>query len=698
MQPINAINNNPARIKRKVKVRPLPESGVREMGRWIVNHSWDEVYNASTVHEKAECLQSILLEKLNHFLPEKVLKFSSDDQVWVTPEIKEISRKKSREYFKHRKSARWKVLNDLLAEKCEMAKKAYYTNIVNDLKESNPAQWYSKLKRMTSYDDQKSEEIIVAPIAHLSNSEQAEIIAENFSKISNSYEPINPEKIPLVSENNKMMPKLEAFQVCKFLEKMKTNTSTVKDNIPAKILKEFAPELSEPMAHILNSMVESGIYPNCWKLEIVTPVAKKYPPSDLDDLRKISGLKNLSKIAEKMLGQFLITDMAATRDLSQYGNQKKMGVNHYLINMIHEILVSVDSNAKSEKFAVFCSFIDWKQAFDRQCPTLGVNSFVKNCVRNSLIPLLINYFQDRKMVVKWHGALSKLRKINGGGPQGSLWGILEYLSQSNDNTNFIETMKKFKFIDDLSILELINLLSIGLSSCNWKSSVASDIPENGFIIPSENMKSQLYLDKLSEWTKQNKMKLNAKKTCAMIFNFTKDFQFTSRVNIEGEPMAIISETKVLGVVINNKLTWESNTKSLVQKANSRMRLLHKLVEFGVSIKDLLNIYILYIRSILEQSCQVWHSSLTLENFLDLERVQKNALKVILQDNYISYNHALSISGIQTLFERREALCLRFAKSCVKNNLTKHMFPENNSRKAYDVKTRFPEKYKVMTNC
>ena len=91
---------------------------------------------------------------------------------------------------------------------------------------------------------------------------------------------------------------------------------------------------------------------------------------------------------------------------------------------------------------------------------------------------------------------------------------------------------------------------------------------------------------------------------------------------------------------------------------------------------------------------VWHSSLTLENSLDLERVQKNALKVILQDNYISYNHALSISGIQALFERREVLCLRFAQSCVKNNQTKYMFPENKSRKAYDVKTRFSEKYMV----
>ena len=32
MQPIDAINNNPARIKKTVNFRPLPESGVRDMG------------------------------------------------------------------------------------------------------------------------------------------------------------------------------------------------------------------------------------------------------------------------------------------------------------------------------------------------------------------------------------------------------------------------------------------------------------------------------------------------------------------------------------------------------------------------------------------------------------------------------------------------------------------------------------------
>ena len=284
--------------------------------------------------------------------------------------------------------------------------------------------------------------------------------------------------------------------------------------------------------------------------------------------------------------------------------------------------------------------------------------------------------------------------MNGGGAQGSLWGILEYLSQSNDNTKFIDPKKKFKFIDDLSILELINLLSIGLSSYNFKKHIASDLLENGYFVPSENLKAQSYLNKLSEWTRENKMELNSKKTCGMIFNFTKNFQFTSRVKIEGTTIDMIEETKLLGVIINNKLTWDSNTAYIVKKANSRMRLLHKLAEFGVPEQDLLSIYILYFRSILEQSCQVWHSSLTIENSLDLERVQKNAFKIILQEKYFTYNHALSITKFKTLQERRATLCLRFAKSCVKNEQTKHMFPENLNRKSYNINTRQIEKYLV----
>ena len=79
---------------------------------------------------------------------------------------------------------------------------------------------------------------------------------------------------------------------------------------------------------------------------------------------------------------------------------------------------------------------------------------------------------------------------------------------------------------------------------------------------------------------------------------------------------------------------------MVKKAFGRLTMLRKLVCFDVSDQDLVIIYILFIRSVIESNCVVWHSSITEEENDDLERVQKCSLRVILQERYTSYEEAL----------------------------------------------------------
>ena len=69
---------------------------------------------------------------------------------------------------------------------------------------------------------------------------------------------------------------------------------------------------------------------------------------------------------------------------------------------------------------------------------------------------------------------------------------------------------------------------------------------------------------------------------------------------------------------------------------------------------------MFVRSLLENSWTVWHSSLTKENREDIERVQKCAVKIILKDSYTTYENALSRLDLDTLEDRREDLCRRFA--------------------------------------
>ena len=110
---------------------------------------------------------------------------------------------------------------------------------------------------------------------------------------------------------------------------------------------------------------------------------------------------------------------------------------------------------------------------------------------------------------------------------------------------------------------------------------------------------------------------------------------------------------------------------------------------------MVNIYILYIRSILEQSCAIWHSTLTEENRSDLERVQKNALRNILKEKYSSYTEALKTLKLETLNERREKLIIKYGKQCTKLEQTKYLFPLK--KKDHLMKTRTSEPYEEVSS-
>ena len=290
------------------------------------------------------------------------------------------------------------------------------------------------------------------------------------------------------------------------------------------------------------------------------------------------------------------------------------------------------------------------------------------------------------MSVKWN----KPHPLPGGGAQGRQLGQLEYISQSNNNVRFLSDEEKYKFIDDLSVLEMINLVLSGVSSYNFKHHVASNIGIHGQYLPTSNIHSQTYLDKISQWTEDNQMVLNAAKTKYMVINFTKKYQFSTRLSLHDVLLDEVEECKLLGLTINNQLSWQKNTESIVKKANTRMIILHKLYEFNLPHEELVNIYILFIRSMVKYACVVWHSSITEEENLSIERIQKTALRIILKEQYSDYNSALRITGLARLNDRRKLLCLSFAKKCLKSEKTSDLFPLNLKL----VNTRPHEKFYV----
>ena len=81
-------------------------------------------------------------------------------------------------------------------------------------------------------------------------------------------------------------------------------------------------------------------------------------------------------------------------------------------------------------------------------------------------------------------------------------------------------------------------------------------------------------------------------------------------------------------------------------------MIKKLKYAGVSLEDLIEIYILFIRSVVEYCAVAFYSTLTQEQPRKLEKIQKPCLKVILGDMYIDYTSALEMCGLLTLSKRR----------------------------------------------
>jgi predicted component of type VI protein secretion system len=163
------------------------------------------------------------------------------------------------------------------------------------------------------------------------------------------------------------------------------------------------------------------------------------------------------------------------------------------------------------------------------------------------------------------------------------------------------------------------------------------------------------------------MKLNLDKTKIISFNFTRNYKFEPQLTLDGEALDVVEETKLLGLTITSDCKWNKNVKNTKAKGNGRLWFLRRLKLLGAKEDTMIEIYKLFCRSVLEYCAPVWSGALTKANTEDIERVQRNALKIIMGASYVNYEECLDQINEQTLKERRDQLCLRFAESCLKND-------------------------------
>jgi hypothetical protein len=410
-------------------------------------------------------------------------------------------------------------------------------------------------------------------------------------------------------------------------------------------------------------------------------------PKQLNDVRKIASTSDYSKIFEHQLLEWILNDISSKLDKRQYGGRKGVGTEHLLITLIDRIKQALD---KPESLSMILSSYDWKGAFDRVDPTNVITKLILLGVRSSLVEVLIDFLNERKMLVKMNGKTSTNLDLIGGGPQGSIIGQLLYIIASNDVADSIEDDNKFKYIDDLSIVENVDQQS-KLIEYNVHQHVPSDVATGQRFLPPSTFNTQATNDQIAEWTVNNKMKINSDKSNYMVVTNSRE-KFATRLTLDEAKLDRVKEICHLGVWITEDMTWNRHVSEVCKGCYPRVKMLTKLKFVGVNTEDLIQIYSLFIRSKAEYCSTVFHSSLSERLSAKLEAIQKTCLRVILGEMYISYEAALEMCGLESLQTRRENRSLKFALKSASHETASSMFPRNPSTDAHQI--RYREKYQV----
>ena len=671
---------------RSVTYRPLSDENIRKFGQWITSESFSGINEHLHPTAHAQELQALLISKLDELCPTQTMRVSAQDKPFINKELKTLNRRKQREYNKNGKTAKYNEVASEFSRKYKAAAKSYIRKKVDQLKEAEPGKAFSVLKNMGAMPGDCTDEATFTLPSHLegnlSDEECCEKIAQHFASISGEYPPLDPSLLPdrvkaRLADGTKP-PVISEYECYKKLKAAKKPQSVIPGDLPSKIIKEFKEELANPLQRLLNNIVQSAVWPEQYKIEYITPIAKTTLPQDEDDLRPISLTAFFSKCMEQFVVEWLTDCIGDKMDFRQYGGTKGNSVSHYLIEFINFI----QHQQELENTAVLACLVDFSKAFNRQDHNILITKLSDLGVPGWLLKLVYAFLENRTMRVKYRGKYSSLFSLPGGGPQGTLLGLFLFLvliddagfSDQVNNAGDLITKKKIselnaihlKYVDDLSLAESIDMTSLVHVPRHSRQQPDTYRARTGHVLDIQHSRVYQELINTQKYAQDNHMKLNLGKTKLMLFNTCKSRDFSPELIIEDARIDLVEQSKLLGVVVTSNLSWSSNTNYLVERCYKKMWVMRRLKRLGANNSDLLDIYSKQIRSIAEYAVPVWNSALTGEQIIKIERVQKVACSIILGDNYESYTSALKTLGLDKLSVRRKKICIKFAKKAQKH--------------------------------
>ena len=320
------------------------------------------------------------------------------------------------------------------------------------------------------------------------------------------------------------------------------------DGIPTFVIKKVADILVTPITWIINSSISSGIFPSRWKVAIVKPVHKKNDVNLAKNYRPVSLLPIASKILEGIVHNQVMrfTEDNGVLPPSQHGFRRNRSTTSAVLSMTSQWGAEL-SNYKYVGVLLF----DLSAAFD----TLDVDIL---CEKLKLIGFdgnsekwIRSFMTDRKQIVRINMSESKESNLTLGCPQGGILSPLLFILYMSDIERWTNA-RVCSYADDTTIF----------LSGNDKHTVKA------------NLKCEA--EKILKFMASNYLVANPEKTDFLILSKERNMIHKEIIKIGGAHINASESVRLLGMTIDNALTWENHVDSVINRIQQGMGLLKHL--------------------------------------------------------------------------------------------------------------------------
>lgn len=453
-----------------------------------------------------------------------------------------------------------------------------------------------------------------------SNKAKADIFAKNYASVSSltfskeERNEIRNVKKALSSPCEEAPPvPFTMRELKKALSKMRRNGAPGADDIPPAFLKELGPKALGELLELFNICFVSSEIPQQWRHGIIIPLLKAgKPASEVDSYRPISLTSCVVKLLERMISNRLYTMAENGNWISdqQAGFRKGYCTEDQIIKLVQRIS---DGFQRKPMERTVIALLDYSKAYDRTWRERLLKKLMDLGVPMQYTRWIAAFLRTRTAEVMINGTMSKRVRMKQGLPQGSVLAPLLFVLFINDiMKDMPEDVCASLFADDSAVY-----------ATDQKLSRAQEKVQKGVSV-------------IEEWSRDNKLDLNVKKSCMFFFSTDPhEASWRPTVFLRGSRMKFGEGEqercpKFLGIRLDRTLCFSDHVNDVCESVVRRCRMLACLAgrAWGWKKKDLRRIYIAMMRSIMDSAAAAWQPFLMPSQFEKLEAAQNRCLRLI----------------------------------------------------------------------